>query len=71
MSDSLFVTGGVNKKIVNLQIQNIKLINKEKYKKQEKCQVCFINFTKINRQHHCRVCANAVCSQCSPSTINK
>ncbi len=34
MTDSLFVSNGVNKKIVNLQIKNINLINKEQYKKQ-------------------------------------
>ena len=71
MTDSLFVSGGANKKVVNLQVKDVNLIGKEQYKKQEKCQVCFQIFGKINRQHHCRVCANAVCKDCSPSSINK
>ena len=70
MTDSLFVSTS-NKSVVNLEINNLKLITKGEYKKQETCQVCFVRFTKLNRQHHCRVCANAVCSACSPSSINK
>jgi hypothetical protein len=70
MTDSLFVSDG-NKKVLNLEIKGLKLIDKTHYRKQEICQVCFIKFNKFTRQHHCRVCANAVCSGCSPSSINK
>ena len=49
---------------------DLALKDKEEYKKQPECQVCFGIFSKFG-QHHCRICANAVCSSCSYSTINK
>lgn len=70
MAESLLVPGS-NKKVVNLDIPGIKLADKDKHKKQEVCQVCFVGFSTLTRQHHCRICANAVCSSCSNSSINK
>ena len=70
MGDSVLGTGK-NRKIRNLELKNLQLVDKDAYRKQEECQVCFITFGKLNRQHHCRVCANAVCSDCSASCINK
>lgn len=71
MSESVLAGSGGNRKVVNLKVANIKLYDKNDYKKQEVCQVCFVAFSTLNRQHHCRICANAVCSSCSVSSINK
>jgi hypothetical protein len=67
-----------NKKVVNLTIAStqiytleLKIIEKDGFQKQDECQICFITFSKLNRQHHCRICGNAICSDCSFSTINK
>ena len=70
LANSVLGTSG-NKKVLNLEVKGLKMYDKDKYKKQEQCQVCFMKFTTRKRQHHCRICANAVCSDCSPSNINK
>ena len=50
---------------------DIPIVRKEAYKKQPYCVICLRNFTNFFRQHHCRICANACCNDCSRSIINK
>ena len=75
-SKSFAVGGG--KKFVNISLPSsyanntdIELKGKELYKKQPFCYICSRNFTTTFRQHHCRVCVNAVCNDCSRSMVNK
>jgi tetratricopeptide (TPR) repeat protein len=30
------------------------------------CEMCNLEYTVINREHHCRMCLRSVCSKCSP-----
>ena len=66
-----FQVGSNSKKFVNITLPDIELKGKEMYKKQPYCMICFRNFTTTFRQHHCRVCVNAVCADCSRSMVNK
>lgn len=51
-------------------MSDLNMIDKSSYKKQQYCTVCFRTFSTTFRQHHCRVCANAVCSECCGGRIN-
>lgn len=66
-----FQIGSSSKKFVNITLPDVELKGKEQYKKQPYCMICFRNFTTTFRQHHCRVCVNAVCGDCSRSMVNK
>jgi hypothetical protein len=48
----------------------ITLKSKDKYNKQPQCTICYQPFTTTIRQHHCRVCADAVCGDCSKWEVN-
>jgi hypothetical protein len=62
---------GGSSRTVTLNLSDLALRGKEHYKKQPYCVICLRTFTNFFRQHHCRVCANAVCGDCSRSVINR
>ena len=39
------------------------------WKSSPTCEVCILPFTLTQREHHCRVCAKAVCHGCSPGQV--
>ncbi|KRX05737.1 Zinc finger, FYVE/PHD-type [Pseudocohnilembus persalinus] len=41
------------------------------FKKDPKCKICTLTFDTINRQHHCRLCAESVCYYCSQKRVNE
>lgn len=62
---------GSAKKFVSLSLPDVPVKGKEAYKKQPYCMICYRNFTTTFRQHHCRICANSCCADCSRSLVNK
>lgn len=76
LSQSLFESFSGGRTKTNLEAGttafnlDVDMIDKSAYKKQPYCTVCFREYTKLFRQHHCRICANACCSDCSTGRIN-
>ncbi|KAM3139562.1 hypothetical protein pb186bvf_008398 [Paramecium bursaria] len=55
----------------DLLLPQANFIDQKEFKNNANCFVCLCSFTKTNRAHHCRMCANTCCGKCSSRTINQ
>ncbi|RHY74869.1 hypothetical protein DYB34_013822 [Aphanomyces astaci] len=67
--DSKWMQSLVTMCVANLArtLRKLELVPKHSWKESEHCVLCRKTFRAFRRRHHCRLCGNSVCSDCSKS----